>query len=288
MNELELWKLKHHYVSLLEPSVGRAEAGQMVRVLIEEWLGIDRVMMALNPAMLLTSEQKSKLDKAVEQLSLHKPLQYVLGFANFMGMTFRVDENVLIPRPETEEMVQTIIRSYDSVEKPKRIWDIGTGSGCIAISLAKAFPNADVFAFDISDNALEIASENAKSNAVKVRFIHDDIFLPQSIALHQKVDLIVSNPPYVRECERVEMKANVVDYEPNKALFVSDDDPLIYYREILITANKYLDIKGAIWFEINEFMEDQMRKLCRVYDFANVEIMRDFREKMRFCTAKFN
>ena len=173
----------------------------------------------------------------------------------------------------------------EGVTKKFRIWDIGTGSGCIAIALAKHFVNAEVIAFDISDEALQIAKENAESKDVNVTFVLDDVLQPTSEFFNQPVDLAVSNPPYVCDCERATMESNVLDWEPEKALFVPDDDPLRFYRQILELAKNRLTSDGQVWFEINERMGEEMLQLCREMGFADAEILLDFAEKPRFCRA---
>ena len=173
----------------------------------------------------------------------------------------------------------------EGVTKKFRIWDIGTGSGCIAIALAKHFENAEVIAFDVSEEALQIAKENAESNGVKVTFVHDDVLNPTSEFFNQPVDLVVSNPPYVCDSERDAMEANVLDWEPENALFVPDDDPLLFYRQILHLAKKQLNPKGQVWFEINERMGEAMVRACREMGFSEAEILLDFAEKPRFCHA---
>ena len=170
--------------------------------------------------------------------------------------------------------------------KPFRIWDIGTGSGCIAIALAKQFTNADVIAFDVSEEALQIAKENAENNGVKVAFVNDDVLNPRSVFFTQPVDLVVSNPPYVCDSERASMEANVLDWEPEKALFVPDDDPLRFYRQILALAKRQLNPDGQIWFEINERMGKEMLSLCREMGFSGADILEDFAEKPRFVRIK--
>ena len=165
---------------------------------------------------------------------------------------------------------------------PIRIWDIGTGSGCIAIALAKQFPDAEVIAFDVSEEALQIAKENAESNGAKVTFVHDDVLHPTSKFFNQSVDLVVSNPPYVCDSERSAMEANVLDWEPEEALFVPDEDPLRFYRHILALAEKQLNPDGQVWFEINERMGEEMLALCHEIGFSNAEVLEDFSGKPRF------
>jgi len=164
---------------------------------------------------------------------------------------------------------------------------IGTGSGCIAIALAKQFPDAEVIAFDVSEEALQIAKENAESNGAKVTFVHDDVLNPTSDFFDQPVDLVVSNPPYVCDSERTAMEANVLDWEPENALFVPDDDPLRFYRQILALAKKQLNPGGQVWFEINERMGEEMLSLCHEIGFSNAEVLEDFAGKQRFCRASF-
>ena len=165
---------------------------------------------------------------------------------------------------------------------PLRIWDIGTGSGCIAIALAKHFTNAEVIAFDVSEEALQIAKENAESNGAKVTFVQDDVFNLTSDYFNQPVDLVVSNPPYVCDSERTAMEANVLDWEPDNALFVPDNDPLRFYRQILALAKNQLNPNGQIWFEINERMGEELVSLCREMGFSNAEVLEDFAGKPRF------
>ena len=173
----------------------------------------------------------------------------------------------------------------EGVTKKFRIWDIGTGSGCIAIALAKHFENAEVIAFDVSEEALQIAKENAENNGVKITFVKDDVLNPTSEFFYQPVDLVVSNPPYVCDSERAAMEKNVLDWEPQNALFVPDDDPLLFYRHILRLAKKQLTPAGQVWFEINERMGEELRSLCRETGFDEAEIMLDFAGKPRFCRA---
>ena len=171
----------------------------------------------------------------------------------------------------------------EGVTKKFRIWDIGTGSGYIAIALAKHFENAEVIGFDVSEAALQIAKENAESNSVKVTFVQDDVLNPTSEFFNQPVDLVVSNPPYVCDSERAAMEANVLDWEPGNALFVPDDDPLRFYRKILELTKTQLTPGGQVWFEINERMGEEMLHLCQEMGFSEAEILVDYAEKPRFC-----
>lgn len=280
---------RKHYASELEKIYGSDEANALIMILLEHYFGIDRVKIAMEPKLRLSESELLTLHFAVKELLKNKPIQYVLGETEFCGMRFFVEEGVLIPRPETEEMVEMIVSSVGtrrSTSVPHSILDIGTGSGCIAISLAKLLKDSVVTAVDVSGKALEIAKKNAAANDVDVRFVLDDILNPKNLELiDNQYDIIVSNPPYVCESEKVGMRANVLDYEPSTALFVSDNDPLIFYRKILEFAQKTLKPSGEIWFEINEKFGNDMKNLCFEKGFKNVEIIKDFRGKERILKA---
>ena len=273
---------RKYYASELEKIYGSDEANALIMILLEHYFGIDRVKIALDPELRLSESELLTLHFAVKELLKSKPVQYILGETEFCGMRFFVDENVLIPRPETEELVNQLVSCSVNHHPSFRILDIGTGSGCIAISLAKLLKNSVVTAVDVSEKALEVAKKNAESNCIDVNFIKDDILNPKNPELLDKqYDIIVSNPPYVCESEKTEMRANVLGYEPSSALFVSDTDPLIFYREILEFAQKSLTPDGEVWFEINEKLGTEMKNLCIEKGFENVEIIKDFRERDR-------
>ena len=253
-----------------------------MRILLEDLFGIDLKRQLMDPNLRIGERQHCQLDEAVRRLLEGEPVQYVTGQARFCDLLIKVSPAVLIPRPETEELVQKICVSFPQKES-LRIWDIGTGSGCIAIALAKHFVNAEVTAFDISEEALQIARENAECNGVKVTFVHDDVLHPRSDCFAQHVDLVVSNPPYVCDSERAKMEKNVLDWEPEKALFVPDDDPLRFYRQILCLGRERLNPHGQIWFEINERMGKEMMGACLESGYTEVEILDDFAGKPRAC-----
>ncbi len=298
-----LQKTKRHFTEVLAEAFPRREAEQLMRILLEDLFGIDLKRQLMEPNLRIDELQHYRLDQAVKRLLAGEPVQYVTGLASFGELRLKVSPAVLIPRPETEELVQKICSSLlchscegmcgsgESIgggsnrQKPLRIWDIGTGSGCIAIALAKQFPNAEVIAFDVSEEALKTAKENAESNGVKVTFVHDDVLNPQSDYFTQYVDLVVSNPPYVCDSERVAMEANVLDWEPENALFVPDEDPLLFYRQILHLAKNQLNPDGQVWFEINEKMGEATVRACHEMGFTEVEILHDFAGKPRFCRA---
>jgi release factor glutamine methyltransferase len=276
-----LQKTKRHFIEVLAETFPQREAEQLMRVLLEDLFDLDLKRQLMDPNLRIDEWQYHQLEEAVKRLLSGEPVQYVTGVARFGDLLIKVSPAVLIPRPETEELVQKICASLPK-EKPLRIWDIGTGSGCIAIALAKYFENAEVIAFDVSEAALQIAKENAESNGAKVTFVQDDVLNPKSEFFNQPVDLVVSNPPYVCDSERADMEKNVLDWEPENALFVPDDDALLFYRQILHLAKKLLTPDGQVWFEINERMGNEMLLLCREMGFAELEILTDFEDKPRF------
>ncbi len=255
---------------------------------IEHYLGFERFVLVVRPNTTVTMEEEQPLFEALAQLKQERPLQYILGTAHFMDMEFAVNEDVLIPRPETEELVQWIMddvknQTYDIRNQTSeiehrtseiRILDIGTGSGCIAIALAKYIPNAKVYALDISEKALDVARKNAKANTVDVTFLKQSILEPEP-ELALEFDIIVSNPPYVRELEKKEIKKNVTDHEPHLALFVSDDDPLLFYRAITHFANKNLTKKGSLYLEINQYLGVETQALLKAHNFSEIELRKD-------------
>ena len=236
---------------------------------IEHFLKLERFILVMQPNLMVTKEEETPLFETLAALKKEKPIQYILGSSHFMGMEFMVNEDVLIPRPETEELVQWILDGCE-VERSQdlNILDVGTGSGCIAISLAKNIPNAKVYALDISEEALEIAKQNATSNEVDVNFLQKDI-LDSNLELGFEIrfDIIVSNPPYVRESEKDKMKKNVVEYEPGLALFVPNTDALVFYNAIARFANKNLRNKGNLFFEINQYLGKETKALLEEHNF---------------------
>ena len=273
--------IRKYYCEQLCSIYDKDEANAMILILLEHYFNIDRIKMALEPDLRISESEMLTFHFAVKDLLKNKPIQYIIGETEFCDLKFKVNENVLIPRPETSEMIYKIVERQKTKDKRQlSILDIGTGSGCIAISIAKQIPTSKVYALDISEKALEVAKENASNNNVDVTFIHDDI-LSLKNKIETKFDIIVSNPPYVRELEKAEMRNNVLDWEPHNALFVSNDDPLIFYRNILEFAKTNLNQEGEIWLEINEYLGKEMTDLCKEYGFSDVEIFKDFRGKER-------
>ena len=266
-------KIKSRLSSIYESD----ELNSIFYIISEEFLQISRSKILLADEIELDSKKQKLFLDALDRLKKNEPVQYVIGKTTFMDLEFNVNSNVLIPRPETEELVRLMLK--DELDG-KEILDIGTGSGCIAISLAKNLPNAKVSALDISEEALRVARENAKINNVDINFINADIFDYQT---EKKYDAIVSNPPYVRESEKALMKSNVLKYEPELALYVSDDNALIYYNSILDFSKSNLDKNGKIYLEINENYKDQMSNLLKNQFYNNVNFIKDINEKYRFC-----
>jgi release factor glutamine methyltransferase len=274
----ELMKIKQyrtHFIQELSSIYDLGEAESFFYLILEEKQQLKRIDLALNPDLIFSNEEIQLWNSILEQLQKEIPIQYLLGKTSFYGLEFEVNPAVLIPRPETEELVEWIIQSQKSEVRSQnvKILDIGTGSGCIAISLAKNIVNAEVFAIDVSKKALATAKKNGEINQVKVTFLEKNIL--ETDDLEQQFDIIVSNPPYVRELEKQEIKKNVLDNEPHLALFVADNDALIFYRKIAELAQKNLSPKGQLFFEINQYLGIEMLILLEKMNFKNIELRQD-------------
>ena len=265
-------------------------------IVLEKLHGLKRIDLALNPETVMDGTHLKQWKSIVSDLKIQKPIQYILGETEFYGLPFLVNEATLIPRPETEELVELIIKEEGRGKREEgrvKILDIGTGSGCIAISLAKNLQNAEVYAIDVSEKALATAKRNAELNNVIVNFTNVDILkindleqLPTSnFQLPTKFDIIVSNPPYVRNLEKAEIKPNVLEYEPHLALFVEDTDALLFYRKIAELAVKNLNVNGKLYFEINQYFGTETVQLLEDLGFRNVELKKDIygNDRMIFC-----
>lgn len=244
-------------------------------ILLEAFHQKKRIDLALHPEMELDSMQLLQWETVLAQLRVQRPIQYILGETEFFGLPFYVNENTLIPRPETEELVDWILSNQrvNPSAKPLKILDIGTGTGCIAVSLAKNLPNVEVFALDVSEKALAVAKKNATRNEVMITFLHQSILETED--LFKQFDIIVSNPPYVRNLEKEEIKKNVLDYEPHLALFVEDHDALLFYRKITQLAQKSLPHNGQLYFEINQYLGKEMTGLLEEHQFTGIELKKD-------------
>ncbi|MGO4905985.1 peptide chain release factor N(5)-glutamine methyltransferase [Flavobacterium sp. W20_MBD1_R3] len=269
------------FIEELTPIYDVGEAESFFYLILEEKHQLKRIDMALHPDLVFSEAELVVWNSILEQLKQEIPIQYLLGKTSFYGLDFEVNDTVLIPRPETEELVEWILESQKSKGESQkiRVLDIGTGSGCIAISLAKNLPFAQVFAIDVSEKALATAQKNAQNNAVNVTFINQNILEVVSLSvvegLDQQFDIIVSNPPYVRNLEKEEIKKNVLDNEPHLALFVEDTDALIFYKKIAELAQKNLRPNGKLYFEINQYLGKEMVDLLERMNFKNIELRKD-------------
>lgn len=272
---MKIKEYRTQFIDALTPMYDTGEAESFFYLILEEKHQLKRIDLALHPDLVFSEAEIVVWNSILEQLKQEIPVQYILGKTSFYGLDFEVNENVLIPRPETEELVEWILECQKSkVESQKiRILDIGTGSGCIAISLAKNIPNAQVFAIDVSEKALATARINAENNSVNVTFINQNILETED--LQQQFDIIVSNPPYVRNLEKEEIKKNVLDNEPHLALFVEDNEALIFYKKIAELAQKNLSENGQLYFEINQYLGKEMIDLLEKMNFAAIELRKD-------------
>ena len=243
---------------------------------IEYLLGYNRSDCIIHANKEITTEITDRIKQIIADLKTKKPIQYILGETEFYGLQFKVNEHTLIPRPETEELVEWILK-----EEFSSALDIGTGSGCIAITLAKN-TNAKITAIDISKEAIDVAKENTKNNKVEIDFMLQDILQAETLS---KVDLIVSNPPYILNSEKEKMEANVLDFEPDLSLFISDNDPLLFYKKIGVLAEKSLNCGGKLYFEINEKYGAEILEMLSKIGFVDIALKKDINDKDRMVKA---
>ncbi len=258
----------------LSPAYPTGEARALARIVLEDGFGLSQTDILMGKDKDLSAESLNLLQNIVQRLLRHEPVQYILGVAWFCGHRFRVRPGCLIPRPETEDLVNLILRDFIAQNSPIRLLDIGTGSGCIAISLALALQQrAEVSALDISDEALNIARENAQHLGAEVSFLQSDILnMPESNA---QWHVIVSNPPYIRECEAAEMQTNVLEHEPHLALFVPDSDALRFYNAIADYAWSHLYQGGWLYLEINQYLGQETLEMLKKRGFIAAELLSD-------------
>ena len=261
------------------------EAASVSTIILEDVFGITKLKRLSNPEKEFNSTDLLRLTDFIKRLLNHEPVQYVSGIAHFMDLKLEVNSNVLIPRPETEELLQWIIDDFLNSTKTVKVLDIGTGSGCIALALKKYLKSSEVYALDKSKNALNLAINNAKKNQLEVYFIHDDILFLSSKQL-LKFDIIVSNPPYVLLSEKKLMNKNVLEHEPHLALFVDDYDPILFYKAIADYSLNNLNSKGLLYFEINEKYGEEIKIMLLNLNFINIELRKDFFGKDRFIKAQ--
>lgn len=260
------------------------EISSLTRLIMEQVCGILPHQLLLGKGKELSDTEKEQIKQIVERLKNPEPIQYILGEALFYGITFRVTPAVLIPRPETEELVELILQDYK--DKETRILDIGTGSGCIAITLARHLKQARIHALDISPEALVIAKENAKINQVDISFFEADILSTPENPFGQKYNCMVSNPPYIMNKEKVEMEQNVLAHEPHLALFVPDNDPLLFYRAIARLGQSWLQDNGQLYFEINAQCGKQTTEMLQSEGYNAIEVIQDIFHKDRIIKAR--
>ena len=256
------------------------EISALTRIIATELLGVSQMTYFLKESVTLTTEQQALLGNAIERLKKQEPIQYILGYSDFCGLRFKVTQATLIPRPETSELVEWIASEATGNES---ILDIGTGSGCIAISLAHRVPQSNVTAWDISNEALAVAAENSKANDCAVAFEQVDILAYEPIG--EQFDIIASNPPYIKENEKEAMHANVLDWEPHTALFVPDNDPLLFYRTITKKGLQILKPGGRLYFEINRAHGKETMEMLAALGYTGIELRKDFADNDRMIRA---
>lgn len=269
----------------LDSVYGSGEAEWLVRSIMEDVCGITRTDMLLKDIK-IPDEKKREVGEVVGRLLKKEPLQYILGSVMFCGVKISVSPAVLIPRPETAELVEHVV-ARETGKAPLRILDLCSGSGCIAVALAKKIRGAELFAAEISPESISMARNNAAENGAAIKFVECDV-LGDISELPAKIDVIVSNPPYVTESEKKEMEANVLEYEPYKALFVPDDNPLLFYRRIADIGISLLNPQGRLYFEINSAYWKETADMLRQKGYTQITVKKDCYDKERFieCTLK--
>lgn len=277
----DLKQLKTDFVEELSTVYDKAEVLTMFSWLAEDLLGLRTHDLLLNTKMELKESQLLKFEEAKSRLKAQEPIQYILGYAEFFGLKLKVNSKVLIPRSETEELVQWILEDHLSKDLQLSIIDLGTGSGCIPIALARHLPQTKIKALDISEEALSLAASNSEVNDTAVEFIEGDLLKLKTLP---EVDIVVSNPPYVKLDEQQQMKDNVLKNEPHLALFVQNEDPLIFYRKIAELASSAVK-KHLVYVEINQYLAQETEDLFKRFGFEHIEIRKDFRGNERMLKA---
>lgn len=286
---MKISELKSSFKSSLEGLYPSEEVQSFFDILADKYLSLSRIQIALKPDAKVSEDNSERFEKAILRLKKQEPIQYIIGETEFYGLLFKVNQHTLIPRPETEELVEWIVSEQASATQKDNsitVLDIGTGSGCIAISLAKNLLNSEVHAVDISSEAIKMARQNAVENGVAVEFFQTDVLKAKSlpsgaVQSEKRYDIIVSNPPYVRELEKEQMQPNVLEYEPETALFVHDNDSLLFYRVISRLAKTSLKPGGTLFFEINEHFGNEVMVLLKDEGFNKIEVKQDIYGKDR-------
>ena len=283
VSDNQLISVKSYFLKELTTVLSEREAVLYFERCCQSWLGLSKTDLVFQKNFLLSESQILRFLYAIKDFKKHTPLAYVLKEQHFYGLDFKVSTDVLIPRPETEELVDLILRENQNV---KNILDIGTGSGCIPISLKKHLPLAEIWGIDISENALKIAKENAHNLGLKVNFIcADALNLAKSEVSNITWDILVSNPPYIPNLEKSSMDKNVTQHEPSIALFVPDENPLIFYQAIAEWAINHLSIEGKLYFEIHEEFATEVEALLNEIGFSSIKIIQDLQGKNRMIKA---
>jgi release factor glutamine methyltransferase len=284
-----------HFNKSLKHLYPTSEIDSFFFLILEEFMGLKRIDIVLKSDFLIDKKSLNLMQIATKQLEQEIPIQYIIGKTEFFGLPFHVNKEVLIPRPETEELVEQVLKKVSLIktcnssknetikEKQLKVLDIGTGSGCIAISLKKQLPSSEVSALDVSNKALRVAKKNAFLNNVDINFVHQDILKTND--LDKLYDVIISNPPYVRELEKKEIKNNVLNNEPHIALFVDNKNPLLFYNKIAELAKKFLIKNGQLHFEINQYLGKETIKLLAEKGFKNIQLKKDIFGNDRIITA---
>ena len=280
---MTLSNLQSEFYSKLYPLYPKQEIDSIFHLVVSHLLNYSKIEFHRHSDKNISPEKEKQMLKILDRLKNAEPVQYILGKTEFYGSTLSIDKRALIPRPETEWLVDMVVKNHNKIESIS-ILDIGTGSGCIAIALAKSFPASRITAIDISQEALELAEQNAIANKVNINFLINDILKSQME--YSTFDIIISNPPYVRNSEKQFMHRNILEFEPLSALYVSDEDALVYYRAIATFGKKCLKSNGTIYLELNEFMGKEIAGLFSNTGYSTVELHKDLNQKIRYLTAK--
>ena len=275
--------LRDSFVLKVQPIYTQKEAGILFSLLSSHFLKWDRITQMINEYVEIEEEIEKKFNDSIRRLNNHEPIQYIINISNFFGYAFYVDHNVLIPRPETEELVEWILSKHKT-EYPLKILDIGTGSGCIPIVLSKKRPKWNIVALDSSSQALTIATKNSNTHSTKIEFFEINI-LQSDLDAFESFDIIISNPPYVLESEKEKMTPQALEYEPQTALFAPNQDPFIFYRRIAYLASKKMNQLGCLYFEINEFHSETIKSIVESFGFE-CELKNDISGKKRMLKGR--
>lgn len=280
---MKLKELKRVFITSIQDQYAMEECTALFEIAAENLLNINRSSFIIKQEVEVPANEERQIKNVAEQLHTGKPIQYILGETTFYGLKFFVDEHVLIPRFETEELVQLVIQTVKNMGAEfETVLDIGTGTGCIPIAIKHTLPALQVAAIDISREALAVAKRNAQRNEVQVEFFEADMLLYQSA---ERYDIIISNPPYIRAMEKVDMHQNVLDHEPHLALFVSNENPLVFYEAIAKFSNTNLTPHGVLFLEINEYLGSEMKQMLSEAGFVNIQLIQDMQGKDRIITC---